>query len=176
MLLLTLPVIAAASVPFPLPQTPTPILQISCHQGECYWQQVRTVEQLRSAQGESLRRLISRAGRSVHLGGRQPPTRYSPHIRVTWERQAKVEYILCSKRRPSTVFWSADSREFVVTRLRPLDRAGYEEAAFTLYMLACHNLAPGRWTDAMVPKLGYRSQTGRQDRYKTLEQALATLR
>lgn len=66
--------------------------------------------------------------------------------------------------------------EFIVTHLRPIGRAGYEEAAFTLYTQVCHNLAPNRWTEKQLPRLGYRSQSRQQDRYETRAAALATLR
>ena len=66
--------------------------------------------------------------------------------------------------------------EFRVTRLGLANMGGYEYAAGALYMQACHNLAPGRWNEKQVPRMGYREARGRQDRYPTLAQALAAVR
>ncbi|HEX8303014.1 hypothetical protein [Sphingomonas sp.] len=173
-MILSLALLALAPDPFPAPRTPTAVLQISCRQGECRWQKIQRIERMRGGNGEVLRKLTSRAGMSVHLNGRIP-ARYSPRLRIEWERAPKIEYVLYSKRRPTTIFGSADS-EFVVTRLGLGDMAGYEYAGGTLYMQICHNIAPSRWTERQIQKLGYGKKRGVQDRYPTLAEALAALR
>jgi hypothetical protein len=164
----------AAPDPFPAPKVPTAVLQISCRQGECYWQQIKKIERMRAGGGEVLRKLTSRVGKSTHNVYRDPPARYSPRLRIGWERAPKVEYVLCSKRRPATVFWS--DGEAVVTRLGLADLGGYEYSAAALYAQVCHNIAPGKWSEKAAPRLGYGKKRGQQDRYPTLAQALASLR
>jgi len=165
---------AAAPDPFPAPKTPTGVLQISCRQGECMWQQIRTIERVRAGGGEVLRKLTSRAGTSTHGVMANPPRRYSPRLRIAWEKAPRVEYVLCSKHRPTTIFES--DGEFVVTRLQLADLAGYEYAAATLYMQICHNIAPGRWSEKQMARMGYGEVRNRQDRYRTLAAALAAVR
>lgn len=172
--MLSLALLALAPDPFPAPKTPTAVLQMSCRQGECFWQQIRSIERVRGDNGEVLRKLSGRAGTSTHGVQRDPPLRYSPRIRIDWEQAPRHEYVLCSKRRPTTVFES--DGEFLVTRLGLSDLGGYEYAAATLYMQVCHNIAPGRWSEKQMPKMGYGKTRGRQDRYTTLDAALASLR
>lgn len=173
-MILSLALLAVAPDPFSVPKTPTGVLQISCRQGECRWQQIRRIERVRGGGGEVLRKLTSRSGMSTHDVYRTPPARYSPRLRIAWEAAPRVEYVLCSKRRPATVFES--DGEFLVTRLGLANLGGYEYSAATLYMQVCHNIAPGRWNEKQMPRMGYRDTRGRQDRYATLEAALASLR
>ncbi|RYY25597.1 MAG: hypothetical protein EOP62_13340 [Sphingomonadales bacterium] len=173
-MILSIALLAIAPDPFPAPKTPTAVLQISCRQGECAWQQIRSIERVSSDGGEVLRKLTSRAGTSTHGVRRNPPAHYSPRLRIDWERAPKQEHVLCSKRRPTMVFES--DGEFVVTRLGLADLGGYEYAGAALYMQVCHNLAPGRWNEKQIAKLGYGGKRGQQDRYPTLSAALASLR
>lgn len=166
-----------AADPFPAPVTPTATLQISCRQGECHWQQIRRIERVRrGASGEVLRRLVSRAGRSAHPGDRMPPDRYSPGLRIEWAAAPRIEYALCSTRRPATIFRSASNGDYVVTHLGLRNMAGYEYAAGTLYLRACHNLSLANWSENRTLQRGYPETRGRQDRFRTLDAALAALR
>ncbi|MES2987577.1 MAG: hypothetical protein V4808_06710 [Pseudomonadota bacterium] len=173
-MIVSLALFAIAPTPFPAPKTPTGVLQISCRQGECRWQRISKIERVRAGGGEVLRKLTSRSGFSTHGAFGDPPKRFSPRLRVQWDKAPRVEYVLCSKRRPTVIFHS--DGEFVVHRLGLASLGGYEYATATLYMQACHNLAPGRWSEKQVPSMGYGGQRGQQDEYRTLTAALATLR
>lgn len=173
-MILSLALLATAADPFPAPKTPTAVLRISCRQGECAWQQIKSIERVRSGKGEVLRKLTSRAGMSTHGAFGDPPRRYSPRLRVKWEAAPRIEYVLCSKLRPTVIFPS--DGEFVVHRLGLTNLGSYEYASATLYMQVCHNIAPDRWSEKQAGKMGYDKQAGRQDEYKSLAAALATLR
>ncbi|MBX3565312.1 MAG: hypothetical protein KF730_12145 [Sphingomonas sp.] len=173
-MILSLALLAAVPDAFPAPKTPTGVLRISCRQGECGWQQIKSIERVRGGNGEVLRKLTSRSGNSVHGAFGDPPRRYTPRLRVKWDTAPRVEYVLCSKRRPTVIFPS--DGEFVVHRLGLTNLGGYEYASATLYMQVCHNVAPDRWSEKQAARMGYSRQAGRQDEYKTLAAALATLR
>lgn len=162
---------AIAPDPFPAPKTPTAVFALSCRQGECQWRQIRGIERVRGSADEVLRKVTSRAGSSTHSVYGKPPSR--PPANLSWEAEPGVDYVLCSKRRPATAFRS--DGEWVLTRLKLTDLAGYQYSAANLYFQVCHGLAPGKWSEKQVAKLGYGDSPSGQDRHATVEALLKAL-
>lgn len=170
-----LTLVGAASDPFPKPPIPSPIVQMSCRQGECHWSQITAIATVRSSAAWTLRRVTTRSGTSLYEYP-HVPTRYTPRVRVAWERQPGTDYVLCSKKRPAVVFWDKDEKVWVAALLGLSNLAGYEYSAANEYMLVCHNLMPGKWTEKAVPRMGYARVTGDEPRIKRPEDVLGYLR
>lgn len=163
--LVALPLLTAVLPdPFPAPKTPTAVFALSCRQGECQWRQIRSIERVRGTADEALRKVTSRSGSSTHSVYGKPPSR--PPANLAWDAEPAVDYVRCSKRRPATGFRS-DGGEWVLTRLKLTDLAGYQYSAANLYLQVCHGIAPGKWTEKQVAKLGYGDAPSGQDRLAT---------
>jgi hypothetical protein len=173
LLALTALVSVATPDPFPAPRTPTPVLRISCRQGECQWQQIKTIERVRAGR-EMLRKVTSRTGSSTYSVYKNPPA-WSRKLRIAWQKAPSIDYVLCSKRRPATAFWDKDERKWIVTSLDLTGLGGYQYAAATLYMKVCHNLGPGRWSERRNPRLGYGKTPSGQERYATVAEMMKAL-
>jgi hypothetical protein len=172
--LLPLPLLlAAAPDPFPAPRTPTAVLQISCRQGQCVWQQLMKIERIRASNGEVVRKVTSRVGRSTHSVYGNPPARAPKN--TEWERGPGIDYVRCSKRRPATATYDAEDRDWRVTQFNLTDLGGYQYGAATLYMQVCHNVAPGKWRENRMGRLGYGKTASDQSRYGTEREMLKAL-
>lgn len=158
------------------PKLPTPVLQIECRQGECYWDQITAIEDVRKGKGETLKKVTSKSGTSYYsLEKLDPPSEYSKSVKVEWEPEPRVGYVLCSKTRPTDVTWDKDEKQFLVTTLSVADPGGYQVSAVNLYLQICHDIAPGKADAAAIAKLGYGSTSGDQVRMPTLDDVMKAL-
>jgi len=166
---------AAAPATFTQPKVPSAITVMGCRQGECQWVQLTAIATVRSSPTWSLRKVTTRSGTSTYENP-HAPTRYTPQVRIAWDRQPGTDYILCSKKRPAVVFWDKDEKTWIAALLGLSDLAGYEYSAANEYMLVCHNLMPGKWTAKGVPRMGYAKASSNEPRIKRPEDVLGYLR
>lgn len=161
---------------FATPTTPTPILLIGCRQGECSWEQFTAFADVEALGGGVLRKVTSKAGTSLHPDFNDIPESYREGLKIEW-KPAGDSYLLCSKTRPTEIWWEPDEKTFLVTTFDLADPAGYQMSSTNVYMEGCHGLAPGKWTGEDLTRLGYGTPvTSGQERIPTLDAVRAYLR
>ncbi len=164
-----------APAAFPQPKVPTAIVQMGCRQGECQWAQLTAIATVRSSAAWALRKVTTRTGRSLY-DYPHVPTRYTPKVRIAWDKQPGTDYVLCSKKRPALIFWDTDEKTWIAALLGLSNLGGYEYSAANEYMLVCHKVMPGKWSEKGIPRMGYARVTGEEPRIKRPEDVLAYLR
>ncbi len=126
-----------------------------CRQGQCRWARVLQVETERTvAQGE-LRRMVLRAGTSLHPDGKLPEQ--PADAEIEWEPSDHSEYAFCSKERPAFAF-PDESGALIVHFLDLFDLGGYQYSSAGQYMRLCHGLSELP-EEARLRALGYRADT-----------------
>jgi hypothetical protein len=162
---------------FVSPRTPTPILRIECRQGECYWEQIKTIEDVRSDKGEVLKKVTSRTGSSFYSTEKlEAPEAYDKSIKVDWDAAPRTAYVLCSKTRPTEARWDLEEETHLVTTLDVVNPGGYEVSGTNFYLQVCHGIAPGSASEEQVKRLGYGAIKSDQRQLDTLDEVMAFLK
>lgn len=104
-----------------------------------------------------LRRLVARAGRSVHLDGEIPER--AADADIEWEASDHTEYAFCSKQRPAFAFSGDGTSGLTVHFLDLFDLAGYQMASAALYLRLCEGLEELPEDEKALRSLGYRPGT-----------------
>lgn len=160
-----------APATFAIAHGPGPVERVECRQGECYWTQRQSVTILKSETDGILLKVAGRAGNSVHGVEAEPPEKWDPGIKVEW--QPETSFFLCSLDHPA-MLWRSDD-EFLLDKLDLHTLPGVQVASANEYMAACHSLAPEKWDEKALEKLGYVKAAGDQGHYATLEAALKAM-
>lgn len=133
------------------------VLLAGCRQGGCSWRRVVRVERIDGNAHGELRRITSRDGSSEY-GMAEPPSRYSPRLRIAWEAGDRSDYVFCSRERPAFAFRDSDGPGFITHFLDLYQLFGYQYSSAEIYMRACHGeglpVSP-----ASLRRLGYRPGT-----------------
>ena len=137
------------------PAGPAP-RRVQCRMMECAWSRPVSNVAVRSAPGGTLRRVTAIRGTSAYRD--DPPSRYHPSIRIDWDKQASVDYVLCSRTQPALAFRSG--RRWIAHALDLFNLPGSHTASAILYLRACHGVDHDREDiDNVMRKLGYRPGT-----------------
>lgn len=161
---------------FASPATPTPILLLQCHMGECSWEQITAITDDGPLGDGVLKKIVSRMGSTVHPYGQEYPAAYRKGLAIKWQAPSE-SYLLCSKTRPTEFSWDSDEKTYIVTTFELADLPGYQIAGANLYMQVCHSLAPDKWGAADLKRLGYGDPVkSGQERIATLDAVRAYLR
>jgi hypothetical protein len=165
-----------AAADFKSPKTPTPILLLQCHMGECGWEQITAIEDAEPLAGGILKKVTSRSGTTEHPEGADYPAAYRKGLAIAWQAPSEA-YVLCSKTRPTEISWEADEKTYLVTTFDLADLPGYQVAGANYYMQICHALAPEKWSADDLKRLGYGEPVkSGQERIATLDAVRAYLR
>lgn len=160
-----------APATFEIAHGPGPVERVECRQGECYWTQRQSVTILKSETDGILLKVAGRAGNSIHGIDAEPPGQWTSGIEVEW--QPETSFFLCSLDHPAMLWRSGD--EFLLDKLDLHTPPGVQVASANEYMAACHSLAPGKWDEKTLQKLGYAKAAGDQSHYATLEAGLKAM-
>ena len=112
------------------------VVSAGCRQGECSWRRLVRVEDVENRAEGRLRRMVARAGQSLHPDGNVPRR---PPSSIRWEAADRTDYAFCSVRRPAYAFPGDDGR-LTVHFLDFHALAGYQLASAGMYMRICHAL------------------------------------
>lgn len=142
---------------FKLPKLPTTVEQTQCHMGECAWEQITSISDVKRHGSEVLRAVHSRSATTETPEGHDYPTTLDAHTQVTWRKS--TSYVLCSVERPTTFWWDASEKSYVESPLHVVSPFGYETAAVTEYLMVCHGAKPGSNGAKHPAELGYVDRT-----------------
>jgi hypothetical protein len=136
--------------------------------GECGW----TREVSRDLAGTSPRGYLLRLDivRGVSVNRSGGSARRKP---IKWGRTAEDTWIFCSKSLPAVMFTLDGELQVHLLDLYPKGRlAGYQEAGFALYMVACHNINVHRkYEDPAVYTERFRYEA-RQDLFRKVSDGI----
>ena len=135
------------------------VLRKGCRQGQCAWLRVGAVEAVAAGGDGELRRLVGRAGRSVH-GEADPPESHDESVPVEWEPRDSEAFAFCSTGRPAYAFRGSGGG-WLIHHLDLFDLAGYQFASATMYLQLCHGRAFDPADPEALRRLGYRPGTRR---------------
>ncbi|TPG40517.1 DUF2939 domain-containing protein [Sphingomonas koreensis] len=166
--------LAKTSPVFLMPTLPTPVEQVDCHMGECTWQQINSISDVKQAGDITLRVVRSRIGTTETPDGEDYPTTLTPGAEVTWRDD--TSYDLCSIAHPASLSWDASAGSYLVTPLDVASPAGYQMSAVAEYKLVCHNLSSNSSGYQHPEQLGYIDTSDSSDQYhvKNPEQIIAS--
>jgi len=166
---------AAPSPVFLQPAVPTPIEQADCHMGECTWQQIESVADVKQVGTAILRVVRSRVAKTETPEGEDYPAALPSDARVTW--RDITSYDLCSIDHPTAVSWDDSTSSYLATPLDVASPFGYQMSAVAEYKRVCHNLAPDSQDYEHPEQLGYADAGDSAPQYhlKSPEQVLAAV-
>lgn len=132
----------ATTAPSPSADPHEGAIVVGCRQGECSWEKVLTIRDVRTFSNGTLKLEEAWAGTSTHLDGSNPST-WSPSIPITWEKKVVQTYVFCSTSAPGLAFrdrWDGGSNKWIGHLLDPFDTYGYNEGSARTYLRICHQL------------------------------------
>lgn len=132
----------ATEAPLPAADPHEGAIQIGCRQGECSWEKVVTVKDVRTFPNGTLKLEEAWVGTSTHLDG-APPATWSPNIPIEWEKKIVQTYVFCSTSAPALAFrdrWDGGTNKWIGHLLDPFDTYGYNEGSARSYLRICHQL------------------------------------
>jgi hypothetical protein len=140
--------VVAASAP--------PARLVYCHMGECAWSREASNEIVRTTPTGTLRKYFAFNGTSTFRDN--PPSGWSPRIRIQWPARPSADYVFCSRSQPALAFHSDGG--WIAHALDLFDLYGYDTASAVIYLRACHGLdLNSRDIDKRLKALGYRPGT-----------------
>ena len=129
---------------------------VYCHMMECSWSKPVSNVAVRTTPAGTLRKVAAIRGASVHRD--DYPSRYHASIRIAWEKDAKVDYMLCSRTQPAFAFRSG--KRWIAHALDLFSLGGYNTPSAIAYLRACHGVEYDRSDiDKVMRGLGYRPGT-----------------
>lgn len=157
---------------FPMPSLPTPIEQMDCHMGECIWEQIESVSDVRQVGDGTLRVVRARSATTTTPDGQDYPDTLPPNAKVSWGDGTSWDF--CSLSHPASIGWDSSSSSYLVTPLDIASPYGYEMSDVAEYKMVCHGLLPEETAYQHPEQLGYGNAGAAAEQFhaKSLDDAL----